>query len=181
MEDPAKRSTGRRGSARLVVSAASAIFLLIMDARGENPVERPVPIAVVDFDYIDTSGEARNQADKHRALLAAFVSAIRDDLARGDKYRVIALACQPEPCTVAHVDPATLLGKAREAGVSLLLYGGIHKASTLVQWAKVQVVDVAADKLVFDRLLTFRGDDERAWRRAEAFLVRDLKTYEPTE
>ena len=50
----------------------------------------------------------------------------------------------------------------------------IHKESTLVQWAKVDVVDVERDKVVYDRLLSFRGDDAYAWRRAEEFLVKDL-------
>lgn len=170
-------SAGLWDFARLVVGVGSAILLFAVPARAASPL----PIAVVDFDYIDTSGEVQDQADKHRAFIAAFVSAIRDDLAHSEKYRVVAFPCEPEACSIAQLDSATLLGKARDAGASLLLYGGIHKASTLVQWAKVQVVDVATDRLVFDRLLTFRGDDERAWRRAEAFLVQDLKTYQPTE
>ena len=40
----------------------------------------------------------------------------------------------------------------------------------------MQVVDIEADKLLVDRWLTFRGDNDEAWRRAEAFIVEDLKT-----
>lgn len=57
-----------------------------------------------------------------------------------------------------------------------MLFGGIHKQSTLIQWAKVEVVDLDRDKLVYDRLLTFRGDDANAWRRAEEFLAKDLQS-----
>jgi hypothetical protein len=28
--------------------------------------------------------------------------------------------------------------------------------------------------VVFDRLLTFRGDDDTSWQRAEAFVARDI-------
>jgi hypothetical protein len=38
----------------------------------------------------------------------------------------------------------------------------------------VQVVDLAADKLVFDRLVSFRGDTDESWQRAGRFLVREL-------
>ena len=47
--------------------------------------------------------------------------------------------------------------------------------STLVQWASVELVDVEADKLLDDRFLTFRGDSDEAWRRAEAFVVEKMK------
>jgi hypothetical protein len=30
------------------------------------------------------------------------------------------------------------------------------------------------DKVVFDKLLSFRGDTDEAWRRAEEFLARDI-------
>lgn len=46
--------------------------------------------------------------------------------------------------------------------------------STLVQWAKAQVIDVQTEQLVFDRLMTFRGDDVNAWQHAETFLVKDI-------
>ena len=46
--------------------------------------------------------------------------------------------------------------------------------STLIQNAKVQVVDIAENKLRFDRLITFRGDTDKSWQRAERFIVNDL-------
>ena len=84
------------------------------------------------------------------------------------------MTCEPDPCSITQTDPSQLLEAARRAGAKLLLFGGIHKMSTLVQWAKAQVVEVETDKLVFDRLLTFRGDDADAWRHAEGFLVKEL-------
>lgn len=51
------------------------------------------------------------------------------------------------------------------------MFGGVHKESTLIEWAKLLVVDVQSQKVVFDKLITFRGDDDEAWKRAEAFSV----------
>ena len=46
-----------------------------------------------------------------------------------------------------------------------------------MQWGKGSFADVRTDTLVYDRLFTFRGDDDTAWRRAEAFLADDLKAH----
>ena len=46
--------------------------------------------------------------------------------------------------------------------------------NALLQWAKFEILDIKSGKVVFDRLLTFRGDDDTAWQRAEAFVARDL-------
>jgi hypothetical protein len=55
------------------------------------------------------------------------------------------------------------------------IIGGIHKTSTLVQWAKVAVIDVNANHVLFDKLYTFRGDTDLAWDRAEAFIAGDIR------
>lgn len=139
----------------------------------------PVPIAVADFDYADTSGEVRDQRAEHAERLQAFGRSIRVDLARSGKYRVVELKCQPGPCSAGQMPPEELVQQARQAGARLLLYGGVHKMSTLIQFAKVQMVDVEADKLIFDRLVTFRGDTDDAWARAEQFLARELSENSP--
>jgi hypothetical protein len=51
--------------------------------------------------------------------------------------------------------------------------------STLVQWAKIQVADEEQGRIVFDRLLTFRGDTDEAWQKAEAFVARDVLNLAP--
>ena len=57
---------------------------------------------------------------------------------------------------------------------AFLLVSSVHKMSTLVQWAKFDIIDVKARTVVFDRLVTFRGDNDEAWRRAESFIVREI-------
>ena len=67
-----------------------------------------------------------------------------------------------------------IVASARAAGAKRLLYGGIQKMSALIQNAKVQVVDIEDNKVTFDRLITFRGDTDESWQRAERFIARDL-------
>lgn len=151
-----------------------AILLLAAGLCGVRAETAPIPIAVLEFDYLDTSGEIRDQAATHSALLEQFVGTLRNDLQASRRYQVVSMTCELDPCSITQTDPSQLLQAARRAGAKLLLFGGIHKMSTLVQWAKAQVVEVETDKLVFDRLLTFRGDDAGAWRHAEGFLAKEL-------
>ncbi len=63
----------------------------------------------------------------------------------------------------------------------MLVYGGIHKVSTLIQEAVVQMVDVEQDRLVVDRRISFRGDTDDAWRRAAAFAATSLRAASETK
>ena len=59
------------------------------------------------------------------------------------------------------------------------MVGGIHKMSTLVQWAKAELIDLRSGQIVLDKLFTFRGDTDQAWRRAEKFIANELTTLAP--
>src|ERR1700679_2914503 len=76
------------------------------------------------------------------------------------------------------IEADQLLDKAQAAGAAYLLISGFHKLSTLVQWAKFDIVDVKTRNVVFNRLVTFRGDDDKAWRHAESFIVREILDHE---
>jgi len=59
------------------------------------------------------------------------------------------------------------------AGIRII--GGIQKTSTLVQWAKVAIIDTGRNRVLSDKLYTFRGDNDEAWARAEAFISEDIR------
>jgi hypothetical protein len=72
------------------------------------------------------------------------------------------------------MNPFELQKAARAAGAKLVLLGGVHKMSSLIQWAKIQIVDEEQGRIVFDRLVTFRGDTDEAWQKAESFIAREI-------
>jgi hypothetical protein len=160
--------------ARVTAGIACAVAILSASVLAAERTTTPIAIAVAEFDYTDTSGEARDQQAEHAARLRALGSAIRADLAEAGKFRVVALACSAASCSAGRSNPAELIADARRAGATLLLYGGIQKVSTLIQQGRVQVVNVDTNSLVFDRLISFRGDTDDAWQHAERFLVRQL-------
>jgi hypothetical protein len=160
------------------ISRRHAVGLLLAGfagiARAAEPGAEAIPIAVLDLDYVDQSGEVRDQRQEHEARLRRFAEALRTDLAGSGRYRIVHPTCEPSPCAVAGGDPDALVAAARQAGARLMMFGGVHKESTLIEWAKLLVVDVQSQKVVFDKLITFRGDDDEAWKRAEAFSVSEF-------
>jgi hypothetical protein len=141
-----------------------------------------ITVAVAEFDYTDTSGEARDQTADHAARLKAFAEGIRSGLANGGgKYRVVKLDCPETACSAGNTDSTELIAMARKSGARLLIYGGAHKMSTLVQNGLMQVVDLQTGRLLLDRRITFRGDNDEAWSRAREFLTKELMALELTQ
>jgi hypothetical protein len=126
-------------------------------------------VAIQDFTYFDTSGEPIDQTAAHQRRLQAFMTAIRRDVEAEDGLRLAPLSCN-SPCAGDDLARA-----ASAAGATILVVGGIQKMSTLVQLAKVTVIEIGPGRLVFDRRYTFRGDNDEAWVRAEAFVSRDVR------
>jgi uncharacterized tellurite resistance protein B-like protein len=134
-----------------------------------------VAIAIVDFAYVDTSGEPVDQTTVHRERLQAFMATLRQDVATEERFHLASLACEPPSCTDGGPAADDLLRVARDGGARILIIGGIHKRSTLIQTAKVGIVDLAMNRVILDRFYSFRGDGEEAWQRAAAFVSRDIR------
>ncbi len=135
-------------------------------------------MAVAEIQYSDTSGEPTDQRTEHFKRLREFEASLRKDLAAGGKIQNVALDCPPNACSVGDIDADQLLDKAQAAGAGYLLISSFHKVSTLVQWAKFDIIDVKTRKVVFNRLVTFRGDNDTAWRHAESFIARQILDHE---
>jgi hypothetical protein len=160
-----------------LVLVATAIFCASPVRQGQAQGEPPV-LAVAEIQYTDTSGEVIDQSADHFRRLREFEASLRADLAASGKVRNADLDCPPNACSVGDIDAVELLGKAQAAGAAYLLISSFHKLSTLVQWAKFDIIDVKARSVVFNRLVTFRGDNDKAWRHAESFIVREILDHE---
>lgn len=134
-----------------------------------------VTAAIIDFVYIDASGELTDQVALHRKRLQTFMTALRADFERDRAFRLLPSSCPPLCATDNGQRPGDLLRAAAKAGAKVLVTGGIQKLSTLIQWAKVTAFDVNANRVVFDKLFTFRGDNDEAWQRAEIFVSQEVR------
>jgi hypothetical protein len=164
---------------RSVVAALVAVAVLCgSPVRQSQAQGEAAALAVAEIQYIDTSGEVIDQGADHIRRLREFEASLRTDLAASGKVRNVVLDCPPNACSVGDIDADQLLGKAQSAGAGYLLISSFHKMSTLVQWAKFDIVDVKTRNVVFNRLVTFRGDSDQAWRHAESFVVREILDHE---
>ena len=165
----------RRSAVLALVAAVSFCAAPIRPGRAQG--EAPV-LAVAEIQYVDTSGEVVDQTADHFRRLRQFEASLRADLAASGKVQNVALDCPPNACSIGDIDADRLLDKAQAAGAAYLLVGSIHKLSTLVQWARFDIVEVKTRNAVFNRLVTFRGDSDKAWAHAESFVVREILDHE---
>jgi hypothetical protein len=171
MQKPMKPRSA--GLALVAVAVLIASPVRQSRAQGEAPA-----LAVAEIQYIDTSGEVIDQSADHFRRLREFEASLRTDLAASGKVRNLNLDCPPNACSIGDIEVDQLLGKAQAAGADYLLISSFHKVSTLVQWAKFDIIEVKARNVVFNRLVTVRGDNDKAWRHAESFIVREILDHE---
>jgi hypothetical protein len=157
-----------------------AMAVLCAAVTGAARSATPLTIAVADFDYTDTSGEVNDQSAAHRARVAQqFADLVRENLSAQADYRVLPLDCPEHPCTPIAMHPDAFIAAARRSGARFVVYGGIRKMSTLIEWGDVELLDLESEKLLLQRTVSFRGDNDEAFRRAAAFVGDTLREAMP--
>jgi len=154
----------------LAVPIGALAFLL---ATVGVPHATPTLIAIPDIGFTDSSGEPTDQAAQHEARRRALTQGLRQDVESGGRLESLALPCR-EDCALDQAGVERLRQQAREAGAAFVLVGSVHKMSTLVLSMRVGVLDVASGKLVMERLLSFRGDNDDGWRHMGSFVAREV-------
>jgi len=173
------RTVNRRESVTWPLMVFAAVALWFSGGRLLAAEHDAVPVVVADFDYEDTSGEMEDKRAAHTARVKMFPDLVRGRLAREDKYKVLRLDCAKATCSSDSIGAEELVAAALKANARLLIYGRVHKMSTLIQWGSIQVVDVQQKRPVLNRLITFRGDTDEAFRRAAEFVGEMLKDVTP--
>jgi hypothetical protein len=135
--------------------------------------EDRLSVTVSEFAFVDTSGEARDQTAEHRAWLRMFSDILRADIKTRARFDIVNLECPTPDCAVTDPEASkAVIASAARTGARYLVFGGLQKTSTLVQWARLVVLDLTTREIVVDRLFTFRGDTEEAWRHAAHTVAR---------
>lgn len=145
---------------------ATALLLLLA------PLARaaPVTVAIADFGYVDSSGEPRDQSAAHARRLQALQASITAALTKAG-FHAVPLACATPPCTADALDQDGITAAARRQGAPVVVFGGVHKISTLIEFGHVDVMDVASGRALLSREVQFRGDTDEAWTHAADYIA----------
>ena len=146
---------------------------LISDASAAT-ADHALAVSVDDFIYIDTSDEPTDQTAAHEKRLRAFMTALRDDVTADRRFELVPSSCASN-CPTEGPALGDRLRAASQAGAQILIIGGIHKMSTLVQLARAAAIDTTSQRVLFRKFFTFRGDNDEAWQRAERFVSEELR------
>jgi hypothetical protein len=135
----------------------------------------PQTVAVFPVEFADTSGEPPGAGRAER--IEGVTEELADLLEASGRYREADLA--PVSQRLAAAGPLHLCGGcwldiAREAGAEVAAVTVVHKMSTLIGSMHVWMVDVSAKRVIRDGAVSLRGDTDDAWRRAAAYLVRNV-------
>ena len=131
-------------------------------------------VAVADFGYDDTSGEAKDQEAAHASRLSAMQATIRHALDATGRFHAEKLDCKQPQCSVDTLDQGDMVKAGKQQDARYIVFGGVHKMSTLIQWGKVEVMDTATGQAVLERTISFRGDDQDAWQHAGDYVAQML-------
>jgi len=173
------------GALRLMMAATGLSSGACAAPRSSVPAPEPAPareapapsqlvIAIPDILFSDTSTEETEQTAAHDARLRSMVDGLRADLAGSKRFKVLALTCGGASCAERAASLDDVRSEARAGGARLLLIGVVHKMSTLILWMNIMVVDVASGDRVLVRTVSFRADNDDAWRRAGAFAAKHV-------
>lgn len=136
-------------------------------------------LAVLPIKLLDTSAEPKDQTAEHRLRLQAMAVELTSDLGSLGRYRAVSVMIEDVQRTCTKETPDCLLSTARSQGAELVFVGVVHKSSTLIMQMWARIVDAQTGSVLFSRELNFRGDNDEAWHRAEAFLINQVRDAVP--
>jgi hypothetical protein len=171
-----------RAGGGLAAATAFARPGLTVDTAATGPLPR---LVVLDFEIVDTSGEARDQRAIHEARLKKATQTIRTELAGRDVYQVIdspdlqAEIDARRAHTYLHACNGCELEIARRHGGDRVMVGAFNKISTLILSLWVTIKDVRTGAPIVHKVLDFRGDNDAAWEQVTGYLVRELAEIPP--
>jgi hypothetical protein len=151
-------------------------FVLMLAIALAGPAIAEQRLAVADFDFLDTSGEVRPQAEEQAVRMALFLKTFRGEIGRADIFEVVLPDCA-DGCSPARTSLEDMASATGRVEATLLLVGRIHKISTLIGKINIYVIDLKGDRVVCERVLSYRGDNDEAWSRAAKFAAKDVIQY----
>jgi hypothetical protein len=145
----------------------------------------PPSLLVLNLELVDSSGEVTDQREDHERRLAAVREILAEELAARDVYAVVdASSIQAEIDATRerqylHACNGCEIRFAREVDADRVLTGHVRKVSSLIMALWIDIRNAQSGRPVLRKVLDFRGDNDKAWRRAALYLVGQLEQLPP--
>jgi Protein of unknown function (DUF2380). len=154
-------------------------FASLSAGAADTPDTEPPRLLVLDLELIGDLGGAA-LASEHEARLKRADERLRAELARTGLYRIVDdTPLRPRieelqrreslrECNGCELD------LARELGAGQIFVPWVYRVSNLILTLNYEIRDAATGAVVARKSFDFRGDNDAAWDRAIAYMVRDL-------
>ena len=162
---------------RKPIAAALAVAALSL-ATAARAAEEPLPLAVFDFELIDTSleGEVSGPREDEQKRLGLISDLLRKMLAESGRYEIVDMA----PAAAVIQDAGYLHGCngcdakiAGDLGAERALTGTVQKVTNLILNINLYERDVASGKLLRAMSVDIRSNSDKSWSRGVSYLVRN--------
>lgn len=137
-------------------------------------------LAVLDFDLIEEHVEPGQAADMRRRVLR-MEEMLAQGLAERGLYRVVELgeartrlAELRRQQEHMHRCGACQVEMGRAVGTKYVVAGWVQKVSNLILNINIELREVASDRVVLNKSVDIRGNNDRAWEHGMRFLLRDF-------
>jgi hypothetical protein len=141
--------------------------------------QEPEKLVILPFEIVDNT-PVPGAAERHAGMLREMVRSIDEQIGQAGIYQVVPQNRVDDAVAAAHLgtDIHTCnhceIDLAKPLGGDKVMVGWIYKMSLLILTLHIEIKDVASERTLISKAYDFRGDNEKAWRRAAQYMVRDL-------
>lgn len=170
--------TPTRSSANSAICTVISLILLLFVSPcfAAQELEK---LVVLPFEIVDNT-PAPGSEERHAKMLGEMVRSVSEQIDKAGIYQVVSQKQVDDTVADAHLgtDIHTCnhceIDLAKQLGGDKVMVGWIYKMSLLILTLHIEVKDVASDRTIVSKAYDFRGDNDKAWRRAAQYMVRDL-------
>ncbi len=171
-----KRSAPRVARRPLLFVLCLGLTLLLRPVPPVSAVEA-LPLAVFDFELIDTSleGETHGPRADEQARIGLISDQLRQMLSESGRYRIIDLTPVEDQIAAAgylHGCNGCDTKIAGGLGAERAVTGTVQKVSNLILNINLYEREVASGKLLRAMSVDIRGNTDKSWSRGVSYLVR---------
>ena len=141
--------------------------------------QEPEKLVILPFEIVDNT-PVPGAEERHAKMLGEMVRNVSEQIEKAGIYHVASQKQVDDTVADAHLgtDIHTCnhceIDMAKQLGGDKVMVGWIYKMSLLILTLHIEVKDVASERTLISKAYDFRGDNEKAWRRAAQYMVRDL-------